>query len=32
LIEEMADRDLHELVRQRLLRKDTAIEVDIDKI
>lgn len=32
LIEEMADRDLHELVRQRLLRKDAAIEVDIDKI
>ena len=30
LIEELADRDLIELTRQRLLKKDTAIEVDID--
>ena len=32
LIEEMADRDLVEIARQRLSRKDTAIEVDIDRI
>lgn len=32
LIEELADRDLAELARQRLARKDTAIEVDIDQI
>lgn len=32
LVEELADRDLLELTRQRLARKDTAIEVDIDKI
>ncbi len=32
LVEELADRDLMELARQRLSRKDTAIEVDIDKI
>lgn len=32
LIDEMADRDLIALVRQRLARKDTAIEVDIDEI
>ena len=32
LIEELADRDLIELTRQRLLKKDTAIEVDIDHI
>jgi len=30
MIEEMADRDLAELVRQRLLRKESAVEVDID--
>ena len=30
LVEELADRDLIELTRQRLLKKDTAIEVDID--
>jgi len=32
LAEELSDRDLVELVRQRLARKDTAIEVDIDQI
>lgn len=32
LVEDMADLDLIEVVRQRLTRKDTAIEVDIDYI
>jgi len=32
LVEELSDRHLVELVRQRLARKDTAIEVDIDQI
>lgn len=32
LVEDMADLDLIEVVRQRLTRKDTAIEVDIDNI
>lgn len=32
LVEELADRDLVELVRQRLARKDTAVEVDIDTL
>lgn len=32
LIDEMTDRDLHELVRTRLAQKDAAIEVDIDAI
>ena len=32
LVEDMADLDLIEEVRQRLTRKDTAIEVDIDSI
>lgn len=32
LVEELSDRHLVELVRQRLARKDTAIEVDIDRI
>ena len=32
LVDELADRDLIELTRQRLLKKDTAIEVDIDHI
>ncbi len=32
LIEEMADRDLLALVRQRLTLKNAAIEVDIDEI
>jgi len=32
LVEELADRDLIKLTRQRLLKKDTAIEVDIDHI
>ena len=32
LIEEMADRDLVEIARQRLSRKDTAVDVDIDRI
>lgn len=32
LVDELSDRDLLELVRHRLARKDTAIEVDIDQI
>lgn len=32
LVEKLIDLDLVELVRQRLTHKDTAIEVDIDKI
>jgi len=32
LVEELSDRHLVELVRQRLAHKDTAIEVDIDQI
>ncbi|HQT35340.1 MAG: type II toxin-antitoxin system prevent-host-death family antitoxin [Thiobacillus sp.] len=32
LVEELSDRHLVELVRQRLACKDTAIEVDIDQI
>ena len=32
MVEELAERDLIELTRQRLLKKDTAIEVDIDHI
>ena len=32
LIEELSDRSLVELVRHRLARKNTAVEVDIDKI
>ena len=32
LVEELSDRDLVELARQRLANKDTAIEVDIDSI
>jgi antitoxin StbD len=32
LVEELSDRNLLELVRQRLSRKETAIDVDIDKI
>ncbi len=32
LVDELSDRDFLELVRQRLTRKDTAIEVDIDQI
>ena len=32
IVEELTDRDLNEIVRRRLLRKDTAIEVDIDAI
>ncbi|BAN35250.1 antitoxin of toxin-antitoxin stability system [Sulfuricella denitrificans skB26] len=32
LVEELADRDLVDLARQRLARKDTAIEVDVDNI
>jgi antitoxin StbD len=32
LVEELSDRHLVELVRRRLARKDTAIEVDIDQI
>ena len=32
LVEELSERDLVELARQRLANKDTAIEVDIDSI
>jgi len=32
LVEKLIDLDLAELVRHRLAHKDTAIEVDIDKI
>ena len=32
LVEELSDRYLIELARQRLARRDTAIEVDIDQI
>lgn len=32
LIEELADRDLVEIARQRLTQKDTAIEVNVDQI
>ena len=32
LVQDMADLDLIEVVRQRLTRKDSAIEVDIDHI
>lgn len=32
LVEDMADLDFIEVVRQRLTRKDTAIEVDVDSI
>ena len=32
LVEEMADRDLVEVARRRLTRKDSAFEVDIDQI
>ena len=32
LVEELADRDLVDIARQRLASKDTAIEVDIDQI
>jgi len=32
LVEELADRDLHEIARRRLANKDAAIEVDIDRI
>lgn len=32
LVEELADRDLVAIVRQRLALKDTAVEVDIEQI
>lgn len=32
LVEEMADRDLVEVARQRLTLKESAIDVDIDQI
>ena len=32
LVEAMSDRDLVEITRQRLMRKNTAIAVDIDDI
>mgnify|MGYP001051150058 CR=1 FL=1 len=32
LVEELADRDLIAVVRQRLALKDTAVEVDLDEI
>ncbi|QTC00112.1 type II toxin-antitoxin system prevent-host-death family antitoxin [Alcaligenes sp. SORT26] len=32
LVEEIANRDLNELVRRRLAVKDTAVEVDLDQL
>jgi antitoxin StbD len=32
LLEELADRDLAALVKDRLTRRDTAVEVDIDTV
>ncbi|ASR89036.1 MULTISPECIES: type II toxin-antitoxin system Phd/YefM family antitoxin [Alcaligenes] len=32
LVEEMANRDLDELVRRRLAVKDTAVEVDLEQL
>lgn len=32
LVEELSDRDLAELARQRLANKDRAVEVDIDSL
>lgn len=32
LVEELADRDLVDLVRHRLAMKDSAIEVDLDEL
>lgn len=32
LVEALADRELHDIVRQRLTQKDEAVEVDIDAI
>ncbi len=32
MVEELSDRDLVEIARQRLALKDSAIEVDIDQI
>lgn len=32
LVEEMAHRDLEELVRRRLAVKDTAVEVDLEQL
>ena len=32
IAEELSDKNLLELARQRLMRKDSAIEVDIDQI
>ena len=32
MVEEMGDRDLVALARERLARKDTAVEVNIDEI
>ena len=32
LVEALADRDLVEIVRKRLTQKDSAVEVDIDRI
>jgi antitoxin StbD len=32
LVEEMADRELENIVRQRLTLKDTAVEVDIEQL
>ncbi|WP_334166631.1 type II toxin-antitoxin system Phd/YefM family antitoxin [Achromobacter mucicolens] len=32
LVEELSDRDLAELARQRLANKDGAVEVDIDSL
>ena len=32
LVEELADRELVNLARQRLLEKDSAVEVDLDQL
>jgi antitoxin StbD len=32
LVEEMADRELENIVRQRLTLRDTAVEVDIEQL
>ena len=32
LVEQLADRDLVELVHNRLTMKDSAVEVDLDKL
>lgn len=32
LVDELADRDIADLIRSRLAQKDTAVEVDIDEV